>query len=165
MEQLAKLGALLFTLILLFSLTAFLFTSLYTLYTQPRPEISPQPEITPQPEILKEEPQENVTIGEILKNPAVYNGRVVITEGRLLKSTLHPFKETPEGEKLNYALIDNQSFVISLIPPLVQTRSYIEGETYRVKGRVKYIETREYMSTEDYEWEIALAPYEMTEIS
>ncbi|RZN37225.1 MAG: hypothetical protein EFT35_06385 [Methanophagales archaeon ANME-1-THS] len=115
-------------------------------------------------EIVTKEPHENVTIEEILRDPELYNGRIVTTQGRLIKSTNYPYKETPEGEKLWYALND-RNFVISIVPPLPATRTYNAGETYHVKGRVKYIETREYMSTKAYTWEIALVPHEMTKIS
>ena len=118
----------------------------------------------PPEEIVTQEPQENVTIEEILRDPELYDGRIVTTQGRLIKSTNYPFKETPEGEKLWYALND-RNFVISLVPPLPGTRTYNAGETYRVKGRVKYLETREYLSTKAYNWEIAVVPHEMTKIS
>lgn len=109
------------------------------------------------------EPQENVTIEEILRNPDLYNGRIVTTEGKLIKSTNYPFKETPEGDKLWYALND-RNFVISLLPPLPEPRTYAAGEYYRVKGRVKYVETREYMSAKAYNWELVLLPHEIVKI-
>jgi hypothetical protein len=97
----------------------------------------------PQLQSSTEKHIERVTIEDIISNPEDYvnTGKNVSVEGQLaMVISLFP-RQTEDGEYCEWSLVDEQKFSIILAPPLPyeDSRAYSIGETYRVKGKVIYL--------------------------
>ena len=107
---------------------------------------------------------ERATIEDIVSNPEAYvNTEKYVSVKGWLGMSLFPY-EMENREFCQWLLVDEQKFSIILVPPLPyeDSRAYSINETYRVKGKVTYLNVTTFMR--DTKTVIALKPIEMTKL-
>lgn len=98
----------------------------------------PQP--AAQAPLLSGEP---LTVGEILRNPSIYMGRVVRVEGAVALALIPSCVDAESRMEVNYALVDGMGHTIPLAPTERTFLSAYIGSIVEVEGVVRRASCRE----------------------